>query len=139
MTTQRGNADRNCKAEARARAGNLILRAGVRRSVLLLKALHIVIRAFLVLACALWLLIIIELLPVAVTHGMDGLRGKLLHIWSIGRLDLPWSCRGSLQLVHEGYTDIIFFLLLTWAGLELKRFLERRLSERAPLANSRLR
>jgi hypothetical protein len=110
------------------RDGNLNLRAGVRTSVLLLKALHIIIRAFLVIASAFWLLILLELMPVLVLSGMDGVRGKLLHIWSMGKTGLPWTCQDSLHLVHEGYTDLILFLLLTWAAVELKRFLHRRMA-----------
>lgn len=31
-------------------------------------------------------------------------------------------------MIHEGYTDLILFLLLTWAALECKRFLYRRMA-----------
>lgn len=84
-------------------------------NVLLLKLFHIVVRAFLVLASALWLLILLELLPVLAYGGMEDVHGKLLHIWSMGKIDfdLPWTCENSLRPVHEGYTDIILFLLLT--------------------------
>jgi hypothetical protein len=104
--------------------------------VLLLRALHITVRAFLVLASAFWMLISLELLPVLAYSGMDGVRAKLLHIWSMGKLDLtfPWICQDSLLLVHQGYTDIILFLLLTWAGVELKRFLHRRMVQSGRLA-----
>lgn len=108
-------------------------------TVLLLKALHIIIRALLVIACAFWLLIFLELLPVVVANGMDGLHGKLLQIWSIGKPQPAWSCEDSLQILHDGYTDIILFLLLTWASLELKRFLDRRIHQHgnpAPGKNS---
>ena len=100
-------------------------------NVVLLKLFHIVVRAFLVLASALWLLILLELLPVLAYGGMEGVHGKLLHIWSMDKIDfdLPWTCENSLRLVHEGYTDIILFLLLTWAALELKRFLQRQIAE----------
>jgi hypothetical protein len=101
---------------------------------MLLKALHIVIRAFLVVASAFWLLIVLELLPVAVANGMDGMRDRLLQIWSIGGSQRAWSCQDSLHLVHDGYTDIILFLILTWASLELKRFVDRRMQHRSRLA-----
>lgn len=93
-----------------------------------LKALHLTIRVVLVLAAALWVLILLEVLPAFLTTGMSGVRGKLLHIWTMGKinLDLPWTCQDSLQLVHEGYSDLLVFVLLTWALLELRRFLDRR-------------
>lgn len=103
--------------------------AGVRTDVLLLRALHIIIRAFLAIASAFWVLILLELAPVLVVSGMDGVRAKLLHIWSMGKFGPSWSCQDSIQLIHEGYTDIILFLLLTWAAVELKRFLHRRMVE----------
>lgn len=92
---------------------------------IVLKALHIAVRAVLVLASAFWLLICLELLPPLMSNGLDGMRAKLVHIWSIGRL--PLNCQDSLQIVHEGYSDIIIFLLLTWALVELKRYLYRRM------------
>jgi len=98
------------------------------QSVMLLRALHIVIRIFLVLACAFWALILLEILPPLVVSGLDGARGKLVHIWSMGRLDLSYSCADSLQLLHEGYTDLIILLLLTWTLVELNRFLHRRIA-----------
>lgn len=103
---------------------------------LLLKAFHIVLRAFLVLACAFWMLMLLELLPVLAFSGVDGVRAKLLHIWSMGKvaLEVPWSCQDSLSLLHEGYTDLILFLLLTWAAVEAKRFLHRRMAQYARLA-----
>lgn len=103
---------------------------------MLLKALHIVVRAFLVLSGALWLLIIVEMLPVAVASGVDGVHGKLVQIWSMGKLEPAWECESALHLVHQGYTDVILFLLLTWAGLELKRFLERRIRERSQVTDA---
>jgi len=93
-----------------------------------LKALHLAIRAILVLACAFWALILIELLPAFFVTGMNGVRGKLMHIWSLGKFDLEWSCQASLQLLHEGYTDLLVLVLLTWALVELKRFLALTLS-----------
>lgn len=98
---------------------------------LLLKALHLVVRAFLVIACAFWLLILLELTPGLVYGGMDGVQGKLLHIWSMGRLEIDSGCPDAVRLIHEGYTDIILFLLLTWAAVELKRFLSRRMLQTA--------
>lgn len=100
---------------------------------LVLRALHLFIRVFLVLAGAIWLLIVLELAPVLAFSGMDGVRGKLLRIWNVNH-DIPWICQDSLSQVHEGYTDIILFLLLTWAAVELKRFLSRRLVETARLS-----
>lgn len=93
-----------------------------------LKASYLAIRVFLVLVCALWVLILVEILPAFLMTGIAGVRGKLVHIWSMGKVnpDLPWSCQDSLQLIHEGYTDLFVFVLLTWALLELKRFLDRR-------------
>lgn len=87
-------------------------------------------RVVLVLVCAFWALIFVEVLPAFLTTGINGVRDKLLHVWSMGKinLDAPWSCQDSLQLVHEGYTDLLVFVLLTWGLLELKRFLSRRLA-----------
>jgi hypothetical protein len=104
----------------------------------LLKALHLAIRVVLVLAYAFWALILVEVVPAFFVTGINGVRGKLLHIWSMGKLNLdaPWTCQDSLQLVHEGYTDLLVLVLVTWGLLELKRFLERRffsLSRSQPL------
>lgn len=95
---------------------------------MVLRALHIAIRALLVLACAFWALICLEILPALLVQGVDGARARLVHVWSMGKLELPWSCQNSLQLLHEGYTDLIILLLLTWALLEVKRFLDRRIA-----------
>ena len=99
-----------------------------------LKALYLAIRVFLVLVCAFWALILVEVLPAFLMTGIAGVRGKLLHIWSMGKinLDQPWSCQDSVQLVHEGYTDLLVFVLLSWGLLELKRFLDRRFSSLSP-------
>lgn len=96
----------------------------------MLRALHLTIRVVLVLAAALWVLIVVEVLPAFLTTGMSGVRGKLLHIWSMGKInpDVPWTCQDSLQLIHEGYTDLLVFVLLTWGLLEVKRFLVRRIA-----------
>lgn len=109
------------------------MQAGVRTSVIVLRALHITIRAILVLACAFWLLIALELIPPLLASGVDGLRGKLMHIWMLGQIGQFESCQNSLQVLHQGYTDLILFLLLTWAALEVKRFLSRRILEQAQL------
>lgn len=100
---------------------------------MVLKALYLAVRAALVLACAFWALILMEILPAFLVTGISGVREKLLHIWSTGKvnLDLRWSCQDSLQLIHEGYTDLLVFVLLTWALLELKRFLALRLAAAA--------
>src|SRR5215472_5002763 len=92
------------------------------------KALYLAIRVLLVLVCALWVLILVEVLPAFLMTGLGGVRGKLFHIWNMGKLhlDVPWTCQDSLQLVHEGYTDLLVFVLLSWGLVELKRFLERR-------------
>lgn len=100
---------------------------------LLVRALHVITRVFLVVAWVFWVLILLELTPVLVLSGMDGVRAKLLHIWSMGRFEPSWSCQDSLQLVHEGYADIILFLLLTWGAVELKRFLHHRMVEYSQL------
>ena len=92
---------------------------------IVLKALHLAIRVILVLASAFWLLICLELLPPLLQEGLDGMRGKLVHLWSIGRLS--FNCHDSLQVLHEGYTDVIIFLLLTWILVEIKRYLYRRM------------
>lgn len=68
---------------------------GVRTDVLLLRALRIIIRVFLVVASAFWVLILLELTPVMVLSGVDGVRAKLLHIWSMGRFEPSWSCQDS--------------------------------------------
>jgi hypothetical protein len=96
--------------------------------VIVLRALHITVRAILVLACAFWVLIVLELVPPLVVSGLDGARGKLLHIWTLDRVGLFGGCHDSLQVVHEGYTDLIIFLLLTWAAVEVNRFLRRRIA-----------
>lgn len=98
---------------------------------MLLKLLYLTVRVVLALACALWALILVELLPVYITGGMSGVRAKLMQIWGITGVDLPWTCYDSLQIVHEGYTDLLFFAFLTWAILELKRFLSRRITANA--------
>ncbi|HEY6251735.1 MAG TPA: hypothetical protein VI685_17395 [Candidatus Angelobacter sp.] len=95
---------------------------------IVLRALYLAIRVVLALAFALWVLILVELLPVLFTTGMGGVRSKLMYIWSLGKFDLPWTCQDSLQLIHEGYTDLLVFVLLTWGLLELKRFLALNLS-----------
>ena len=95
---------------------------------IILRALHICIRAFLVLACAFWLLICLEIIPALLLHGVEGAQGKLVRVWSMGRWDSPWTCQDSIQLLHEGYTDLFIFLLLTWGLVELKRFLSRRIA-----------
>lgn len=92
-----------------------------------LKASYLAIRVLLVLVCALWALILVEVLPAFLVTGMDGVRGKLVHIWSMGKFNTPWSCQDSLQLVHEGYTDLLVFVLLSWGLLELKRLLDKRI------------
>jgi hypothetical protein len=93
------------------------------------------LRVLLVLACAFWALISLEILPPLFLNGLDAARQKLAHVWSMGKLnfDLPGSCQDSLQLLHEGYTDLIVLLLLTWALLESKRFLDRRLAAMSPI------
>jgi len=73
-------------------------------------------------------LIALELLPAVVTGGLDGARQKLIQIWSIGRPIFLASCQNSVQLLHEGYTDLFIFLLLTWAAVEVNRFLRRRIA-----------
>ena len=93
-----------------------------------LKALHLTIRVILVLAAALWVLMLVEVLPAFLTTGIAGVRDKLVHIWSLGKFDGLWTCQDSLQLIHEGYTDLLIFVLLTWALLEAKRFLGVTLS-----------
>ncbi|HKD14660.1 MAG TPA: hypothetical protein VKE71_08945 [Candidatus Angelobacter sp.] len=99
------------------------------QGVILLRAIHLVIRILLVLACAFWALIVLELLPPLVFNGMDGVRAKLVYIWTLGRAAPGWSCQDTLQLLHEGYTDLLIFLALTWMLAELKRFLYRRMVE----------
>src|SRR5262249_16667610 len=99
------------------------------QGVILLRAIHLVIRILLVLACAFWALIVLELLPPLVFNGMDGVRAKLVYIWTLGRAAPGWSCQDTLQLLHEGYTDLLIFLALTWMLAELKRFLYRRMGE----------
>ena len=99
------------------------------QSVILLRAIHLVIRVLLVLACAFWALIVLELMPPLFFNGMDGVRAKLVYIWTLGRTAPGWSCQDTLQLLHEGYTDLLIFLALTWLLAELKRFLYRRLVE----------
>jgi hypothetical protein len=96
-------------------------------SVIVLKALHLIVRMFLVLAGALWVLISLEILPPLFVTGEEGLRSKLVHIWSLGEHAVPLTCQDSLHLLHEGYTDLFLFLLLTWAAVEVKRFLYRRI------------
>ena len=107
------------------------MRHGVRRSVLVLRGLHIAIRIFLVLACAFWSLIALEIFPALFVQGLDGARTRLVHIWSMGKVQPQWSCQDSLQLLHEGYTDLILLVLLTWVLLEVKRFLDRRIAANA--------
>ena len=104
-------------------------------NVVLLRALRISLRLLLVFAGAFWALISLEILPPLFLDGLGGAREKLTHIWSMGKLnlDLPGSCQDSLHLLHEGYTDLIVFLLLTWALLEAKRFLDRRLVARSAI------
>jgi hypothetical protein len=89
------------------------------------------VRAILVLACAFWLLIVLELIPPLLAGGLDAARGKLVHIWALGRLGFSATCQDSLQLLHEGYTDLIIFLLLTWTTVEVNRFLYRQVAARA--------
>lgn len=98
------------------------------RDVILLKALHLAIRVVLVAACAFWALILVEVVPAFFITGINGVRDKLVHIWSMGKINLetPWSCQDSLQLVHEGYTDLLVLIFATWGLLEVKRFLDRR-------------
>lgn len=98
------------------------------KDVTFLRALHLAIRIVLVLACAFWTLILVEIVPAFFITGMNGVRDKLVHIWSMGKikLDAPWSCQDSLQLVHEGYTDLLVLIFATWGLLEVRRFLERR-------------
>src|SRR5215510_10230221 len=98
------------------------------KKVMVLRALHLAVRAFLVLACAFWALAGLEIFPALFAQGLDGARAKLFHIWSLGNLDLASDCVGSLRLLHEGYTDLIIFILLTWMLVELNRFLRRRIA-----------
>jgi|SRR5215469_8512159 len=90
------------------------------------KASYLAIRVLLVLVSALWVLILVEVLPAFLMTGLNGVRSKLVHIWSLGKFDTPWGCQDSVQLLHEGYTDLLVFVLLSWGLVELKRFLERR-------------
>lgn len=95
---------------------------------IVLRAFHIATRAILVLASFFWVLIALELVPALVINGMEGVREKLVHIWTMNRANLFGSCQDSLQLLHEGYTDLLIFLLLTWAAVEVNRFLRRRIA-----------
>ena len=92
---------------------------------IILRALYICIRAFLVLACAFWLLICLQIIPTLLLYGVGAARGKLVHIW--GGWESPLTCQDSIQLLHQGYTDLFIFLLLTWGLVELKRFLSRHI------------
>lgn len=98
---------------------------------LVLRGLLIAIRIFLVLACAFWSLIVLEIFPALFVQGLDGARARLVYIWSTGKVQTQWSCQNSLQLLHEGYTDLLVLVFLTWALLELKRFLDRRIAASA--------
>lgn len=100
---------------------------------IVLRAFHIATRAILVLAAVFWVLIALELLPSLVINGMEGVREKLVYIWTMNRADLFASCQDSLQLLHEGYTDLLIFLMLTWAAVEVNRFLRRRIAAHAPV------
>lgn len=100
-------------------------------SVIVLRAFHIATRAILVLASVFWVLIALELVPALVINGIEGVREKLVHIWTMNRADLFASCPDSLQLLHEGYTDLLVFLMLTWAAVEVNRFLRRRIAAHA--------
>jgi hypothetical protein len=98
------------------------------KDVTVVRTFHLAIRVVLVLACAFWALILVEVVPAFFVTGINGVRGKLMHIWSMGKINLdgPWSCQDSLQLVHEGYTDLLVLVLATWGLLEVKHFLEKR-------------
>ncbi|HWX55433.1 MAG TPA: hypothetical protein VN176_12650 [Verrucomicrobiae bacterium] len=102
----------------------------------LLKTLHFVVRMVLVMACAFWAVTLCAVLPSLISEGLDGLHGKLSHLWMMGRFTLPWTCTDSLQIIHEGYTDLLLMLLATWGALELKRFLRRRMMALAANAAS---
>lgn len=115
---------------------NLRSSLGVLTSVMVLRAFHIAVRAILVVACTFWILIALELVPPAVISGLDGVREKLLHIWTLDRVGLLRNCQDSVQLLHEGYTDLIIFLLLTWAAVEVNRFLRRRIAAHTELPQS---
>ena len=98
------------------------------QSVILLRGIHLVTRVLLVLACAFWALILVELLPVLAFSGVQGVREKLVYIWTRGGIGPGLACQDTLQLLHEGYTDLLIFLALTWMLVELKRFLYRRMA-----------
>jgi hypothetical protein len=51
-------------------------------NVVLLRALRITLRVLLLLACAFWALISLEILPPLFLDGLDAARQKLAHIWS---------------------------------------------------------
>ncbi len=89
-------------------------------------------RILLVMATAYWTLLLGLILPPLFAHGLDGARGQLFHVWALGQLSEPWRCADSLRILHEGYTGLIFLLLLTWGTLEVKRFLRRRLLATTP-------
>jgi hypothetical protein len=84
-------------------------------------------RILLVLASGYWVLLLCLIVPPLISHGLDGARGTLFHVWAVGRLSENWNCADSLRLLHAEYTNLIVLLLLTWATLEVKRVLRRKL------------
>jgi hypothetical protein len=91
----------------------------------MMKVLDFVLRAFVTLMGVFWLFFTVLLIGQFVTHGLAGVQAKLMHIWLMSVPFEDRNCAALIEVVHRGYGGLILMLLVTWAAIELMRFVDR--------------